>query len=275
MPRKPAPPQVAESAPAAATCVAAAPALAPKATRDPEQTRARILVAAKAEFARVGLGGARVDRIALAAGANKRMLYYYFGNKEDLFLAVLEAAYADIRNAEKGLRLGEVAPAEAIRRLMAFTWTYYLDHPEFLNLLNSENLHQARHLKNSSKVRSMHSPFIAMIREVLERGVAAGQFRDGVDPMQLYISMAGLAYFYLGNNYTLSAIFGRDLKASKAKAQRLAHMTEMVLGFLTSPAGTGVLAPVQAGRGIAGPVPGGSGMPDPAPRAGTVATGLA
>jgi len=223
MPRKPALPRVAVSA------------AAPKVTRDPEQTRARILEAAKAEFARVGLGGARVDRIALEAGANKRMLYYYYGNKEDLFLAVLEAAYEDIRNAEKGLRLDQAAPAESIRRLVAFTWNYYLEHPEFLNLLNSENLHQARHLKNSSKIRTMHSPFIAMIGRILERGAGAGEFRGGVDPMQLYISIAGLAYFYLGNNYTLSAIFGRDLKAAKAKAQRLAHMTEMVLGFLAAP----------------------------------------
>jgi AcrR family transcriptional regulator len=204
-----------------------------KATRDPEQTRQRILDAAKAEFSRVGLGGARVDRIALEAGANKRMLYYYFGNKEDLFLAVLEYAYEHIRSAEKGLHLDEVDPTEAIRRLVTFTWNYYLEYPEFLNLLNSENLHQARHLKNSARVRTMHSPFISMIGEILKRGAAAGVFRDDVDPMQLYISIAGLSYFYLGNNYTLSAIFGRDLKAPKAKAERIAHMNEMVLGFLT------------------------------------------
>jgi AcrR family transcriptional regulator len=220
----------------------AADSLPAKATRDPEQTRARILEAAKAEFARVGLGGARVDRIALEAGANKRMLYYYFGNKEDLFLAVLEGAYEHIRSAEKGLRLEEVDPAEAIRRLVTFTWTYYLEHPEFLNLLNSENLHQGRHLKGSGTVRTMHSPFISMIGQILERGVRGGEFRAGVDPMQLYISIAGLAYFYLGNNYTLSAIFGRDLKATKAKAQRLTHMHEVVLGYLAH----GAAAPAPA-----------------------------
>jgi AcrR family transcriptional regulator len=234
MPRKPALPR----ADVTASAAGAGAAVAPKATRDPEQTRARILEAAKCEFARVGLGGARVDSIALAAGANKRMLYYYYGNKEDLFLAVLEAAYEDIRNAEKGLQLDQLAPAEAVRRLVAFTWNYYLENPEFLNLLNSENLHQARHLKNSSKVRTMHSPFIAMIAQILDRGVRTGEFRGGVDPMQLYISIAGLAYFYLGNNYTLSAIFGRDLKAARAKAQRLAHMTDVVLGFLTTAAGS-------------------------------------
>jgi AcrR family transcriptional regulator len=202
------------------------------AVRDPEQTRARILAAAKAEFARVGLGGARVDRIAALAGANKRMLYYYFGNKDELFRAVLEATYEHIRESEKALHLDAVDPAEAIRRLVAFTWDYYLRHPEFLSLLNSANLHRAEHLKQSTKVRRMHSPFVALIGDILERGRAAGRFRDGVDAVQLYISIAALAYFYLGNNYTLSAIFGRDLKARKARDERLAHMTELVLGYL-------------------------------------------
>ena len=225
--------RVAQALSAQARAGVDADADAARITRDPEQTRQRILEAAKGEFARVGLGGARVDRIAQKAGANKRMLYYYFGNKEDLFLAVLEHAYEHIRTAEKGLRLEEVEPAEAIRRLVTFTWNYYLEHPEFLNLLNSENLHQARHLKNSAKVRTMHSPFITMLGQILERGAQAGDFRRGVDPVQLYVSIAGLSYFYLGNNYTLSAIFGRDLKAPKARAERLAHMTEMVLGYLT------------------------------------------
>jgi AcrR family transcriptional regulator len=202
------------------------------AVRDPEQTRGRILAAAEAEFARVGLGGARVDRIAALAGANKRMLYYYFGNKDELFRAVLEATYEHIRESEKALHLDEFDPPEAIRRLIAFTWNYYLEHPEFLSLLNSANLHRAEHLKQSTKVRRMHSPFVAMIREILERGVRTGVFRAGVDAVQLYISIAALAYFYLGNNFTLSAIFGRDLKARKARDERLAHMTELVLGYL-------------------------------------------
>ena len=200
--------------------------------RDPEQTRARILAAARDEFARVGLGGARVDRIAEIAGANKRMLYYYFGNKDELFRAVLEATYEHIRESEKALHLDEVDPPEAIRRLVSFTWNYYLKHPEFLSLLNSENLHRAEHLKQSSKVREMHSPFVAMLREIVERGVRGGVFRSGVDAVQLYISIAGLSYFYLANNFTLSAIFGRDLKAKKARDQRLAHMIEFVLGYL-------------------------------------------
>lgn len=200
--------------------------------RNSEKSRERILRAATGEFARRGLGGARVDRIAARAGANKRMLYYYFGSKDDLFLAVLEAAYARIRNAEKALRLEDVDPEEAIRRLVAFTWNYYLTHPEFMTLLNSENLHRGRHVRRSRRVAEMHSPFVATIREVLERGARAGKFRDGVDPVQLYISIAGLGYFYLSNRYTLSAIFRRDLMAPRSRAARLKHMTELVLGYL-------------------------------------------
>lgn len=191
-----------------------------------------ILEAATEEFAAFGLGGARVDRIAAKAQANKRMLYYYFGNKEDLFLAVLEETYARIRGEEHQLHLAEVDPREAIRRLVHFTWDYYLRHPEFLTLLNSENLHQARHLRKSRKIRTMHSPFVATLGDVLARGRRRGLFRDGVDPVQLYISIAGLAYFYLGNRHTLSTIFARNLLSPQARAKRLAHMTALVLGFL-------------------------------------------
>jgi AcrR family transcriptional regulator len=200
--------------------------------RDPPGNRARILSAALEEFARYGLGGARVDRIAARAGANKRMLYYYFGNKEDLFLVVLESRYAHIRRAELGLHLGALDPAEGIRRLIEFTWDYYLKHPEFLVLLNSENLHRGRHLRESRQIAAMHSPLVATLRDLLARGVRAGQFRRGVDPVQLYISIAGLGYFYLSNRHTLSTIFERDLLAARNKAERLKHMTALVLGYL-------------------------------------------
>jgi AcrR family transcriptional regulator len=205
---------------------------APRAARFPGETRARILAAAKSEFARAGLGGARVDRIAALAGANKRMIYYYFGNKDELFGAVLEEAYAHIRESEKALHLDAIDPAEAIRRLVAFTWHYFLENPEFLSLLNTENLHRAEHVKRSRKVRRMHLPFVALIGEILERGRRTGEFRAGVDAVQLYISIAGLAFFYLANRYTLSAIFGRDLTVRKARDERLTHMTDLVLGYL-------------------------------------------
>jgi AcrR family transcriptional regulator len=202
--------------------------------RDPEGTRARILEAATWEFARFGLGGARVDRIAERAGANKRMLYYYFGDKDGLFLAVLEHAYEGIRTAELELHLLDVPPVEGVRRLVEFTWRYYLAHPEFLTLLNSENLHRARHLKRSKNIRATNSPLIATLAEILRRGAAAGTFRSGVDALQLYVSIAGLAYFYLSNNHTLSQVFDRDLAAPAAREERLAHMIALVTGFLTN-----------------------------------------
>jgi AcrR family transcriptional regulator len=202
--------------------------------RDPERTRARILEAARTEFARRGLGGARVDQITARAGSNKRMIYYYFGNKEALFLAALESAYAHIRKAEQSLKLTDLEPAEGMRRLVQFTWEYYLAHPEFITLLNSENLHRARLLKKSKQIRALHSPLVAMLESLLQRGQRAGAFRRGVDPVQLYISIAALGYFYLSNNHTLSTIFGQDLMQARALKRRLAHMTELVLGYLSA-----------------------------------------
>jgi len=200
--------------------------------RDADRSQATILAAARDEFAESGLGGARMDRIAERAGVNKRLIYYYFEDKEQLFSAVLEAAYRHIREQEAGLRLLEHKPADAVRRLVEFTWHYYLEHPEFLTLLNSANLHRARHLEGSQRARELNSPLIATLGEILERGRKDGTFRGGVDPVQLYISIAGLAYFYLSNNFTLSAIFGRDLMSPKARSERLSHMVELVLGYV-------------------------------------------
>lgn len=200
--------------------------------RDADRSQKDILAAALGEFALHGLGGARMDRIAERAAVNKRLIYYYFENKESLFLAVLERAYESIRGEEQQLNLTQIEPIEAIRRLISFTWNYYIAHPEFLTLLNSENLHRARHLKKSTKVRTMHSPLVQTIADVLERGHKTGLFRAGVDPVQLYISIAGLSYFYLGNNYTLSTIFDRELLGAKAKVERLSHMTDLLLGYL-------------------------------------------
>ena len=201
-------------------------------TRNPARTRQSIIEAATAEFAEFGIGGARIDAIAARAGLNKRLLYYYFGNKEDLFQAVLERAYENIRAAERELHLGEIDPVEAIRKLVSFTWHYYIAHPEFISLLNSENLRKACHLRNSINILEMNSPLLQTLESVLERGRASRLFRSGVDPAQLYISIAALSYFYLSNQHTLSAIFGRDLRQPKAESERLSHMTELVLGFL-------------------------------------------
>lgn len=201
-------------------------------SRDADRSQLAILLAARDEFAQHGLGGARVDRIAERADVNKRLIYYYFGSKDELFLAVLENAYADIREAETQLHLRNMAPAQAIRRLTEFTWEYYIAHPEFLTLLNSENLHQGRHLAMSSRVREMNSPLIQTLAEILERGRNEGLFRGGIDAIQLYVSIAGMAYFYLSNNHTLSAIFGRDLMTPKAHHERLSHMCDVILGYV-------------------------------------------
>ena len=173
-----------------------------------------------------------MDRIAERAALNKRLIYYYFEDKEKLFQAVLEQTYRDIREEERKLNLLNLKPAEALRRLVEFTWDYYLKHPEFLTLLNSANLHKARHLQGSQRAREMNSPLIEMLAQILEHGRKDGSFRGGVDPLQLYVSIAGLSYFYLSNNHTLSAIFGRDLMSAKARHERLNHMCDVILGYV-------------------------------------------
>ncbi len=207
------------------------------AIKDAERTRAQILEAAAREFAAAGLGGARVGRIAAQAGVNVRMLYYYFRSKDALFLAVLERTYARVREAEKRLELDQGPPEDALRRLVRFTWEYQIAHPEFITLVNSENLHQGRHLKRSSLIQRLHAPLLETIGRLLERGVREGVFRRGVDPMQLYITIASLGYFYLSNRHTLSAIFGRDLIAPRQRAERLAHMMEVVFKYVASEKG--------------------------------------
>ena len=192
-------------------------------------TQQKILEAATAEFARYGLGGARVDRIASRAGANKRMLYYYFGSKEDLFLAVLEAAYEGIRSAERALDLEHADPREALKRLVEFTWRYSLRHPEFQSLLASENMYKGHHLERSRRMHRLHSPLVGTLRDILRRGERLRLFRPGIDPVQLYISIAAEGYFYLSNRYTLSSIFARDLMAPRALAGRARHIRDMIL----------------------------------------------
>ena len=201
-------------------------------SRDADRSQLAILAAARDEFSRHGLAGARMDRIAESAKLDKRLIYYYFTSKDDLFLAVLEGTYADIREAEKQLHLSNLDPAQAIRRLTEFTWEYYIAHPEFITLLNSENLHRASHLTQSGRIREMNSPLIQTLGAILERGRSEGIFRGGIDPLQLYISIASLAYFFLSNNYTLSTVFGRDLRTPKAHSERLSHICDVILGYV-------------------------------------------
>ena len=207
---------------------------APK-TRDPDATRKRILAAAKVEFARKGLGGARVDDIATRAKANKRMMYHYFGNKEELFRLTLEDAYAGIREAEAKLALEKDDPVTAMTRLVRFTWGYYLGNPEFITLVNSENLHKARHLRGSERIREMSRPFVARMKTLLERGAAEGQFRADLDPVQMNITIAAIGYYYLTNRFTGSIVFERDLMSEQALAERLDFNIKTILRLICTP----------------------------------------
>ncbi len=200
--------------------------------RDPNRTREAILAAAQHEFATKGLSGGRVDEIARRARANKRMIYHYFGNKDGLYLAALERVYEDLRGTERTLDLGHLAPEAAIRRLVEFTFDYSRQHPELISLINNENLHRARHLQKSNKVRELHSPFVKLIDGILRRGVAEGVFRRGLDPVELYITIAAVGYFYLSNNWTLSTIFGRALGTDAACRKRRKHNVDVILNAI-------------------------------------------
>jgi AcrR family transcriptional regulator len=203
-------------------------------TRDAEATKARILEAAKKEFAKKGLGGARVDVIAEKANANKRMIYHYFESKEALFQTVLEAAYVDIRTAEQKLDLDHLEPRKALEKLVSFTWHYYLKNPEFLTLVNSENLHRAKHLKNSEVIKVVSRKFVSMVGGILDRGVAAGVFRPGIDPVQLNITIAAIGYYYLTNRFTGSIVFERDLMEKSALEARLRFNIDTVLRIVAA-----------------------------------------
>ena len=197
--------------------------------RDPDATKLRILAAATQEFAKFGLGGARVDRIAARAKANKRMLYHYFGNKDELFAITVENAYAQFRDREAALHLDSLDPVSAMQRLVGFVWNYFIANPEFITLVNSENLHKAKHLKASKRTTDMSRKFVARMQVLLSRGEASGVFRHGLDPVQVNISIAAIAYYYLTNRFTGSIVFERDLMTKEALSARLAFNINTVL----------------------------------------------
>lgn len=220
--------------------VAGEPASREVRSRDPERTRASILAAATVEFSARGFAGAGIDAIASRSGANRRMIYHYFGSKRGLWLAVLEQAYERARTAELSLRLDALSPEEAMKALVTFTFDSFIGDRTFINLLNSENLHQARHLKESKRVKGLHSPLIGILQAILDRGVAAGVFRMGVDPAQLWISIAGLSYFYFSNQFTLSVVLDRNLQSTAELDERRAHVADLILHALRSGAVGGV-----------------------------------
>ena len=189
-------------------------------------------MAAAEEFASGGLFGARVDQIARRAETNERMLYYYFGSKEQLFTAVLEHAFSALTEAERVLDLDGVAPVEAVTRLAHFIWDYYRDHPELLRLINNENLHEARYLHKSTRIREMMSPIVAKLGNVLMRGQKAGLFRSDVDPLRFYVTLSGLGYYIVSNRFTLAATLGRDFTDTDERAEMVRMNTEVLLAYL-------------------------------------------
>ena len=201
-------------------------------SRDPEGTKAAILAAATREFMEKGFGGARIDAIAAHAKINKRMLYHYYGGKEALYVAVLEETYTAIRKAEARLDLAHRDPAEGLRDLVQFTFRYFLDHPEFLSLLGTENLMQAKFLKKSERIVAVNSPLIDELRDVLKRGAETGVFRADTDPLDVYLTMASMGFFYLSNRWTLSTVFRRDLVAKSEIVRWGEHISDVLLSYL-------------------------------------------
>ncbi len=202
------------------------------ASRDAEATRLRILAAAELEFARKGLAGARVDTIAEESGANKGMIYYYFENKEELYIAVLERVYAAMRQSERDLAFEHLPPLEAIRTLVEFKFDYFAQNPAAIRLLTGENLQDAQFLKRSERLQDLQHSLVETLDRILKAGASAGTIRSGVDPLQLYLSISGLSFFYFANAATLTTSFGRDLAAPDALAQRRAHVAEVILSYL-------------------------------------------
>lgn len=200
--------------------------------RDPAATRKKLLTAARREFADSGLAGARVDEIAARAGVNKQLVYHYFGDKDALYLAVLEWVYEEIRAQERKLNLEGLPPQQAIKRLIEASFDHLAAHPDFIVLLNDENRGGARHVRGSRKLEAMHSPLVSMVSAILSEGVRAGVFRKGINPVHLYISIAGLSYFYFSNTPTLSAIFGKDLSSPAARKARRKHVVDLVMQSL-------------------------------------------
>ncbi len=202
------------------------------ARRDPARTRARLLEAAVAEFSAHGYSGARTDRIALNAGTNIRMLYHYFGSKDELYVAVLEAVLADLRHDELQLDAEALAPLEGLLRIFDFVDGHFAAHPQLRKLLAFENLNEARHLTRSARIPEMSTPVLSLIRKLLARGAASGQVRRGVDALHLYVAMVSLAYYGRAHAFTLSSIFAKDMHKGSWQKTHLKLTRQMVAAFL-------------------------------------------
>ena len=200
----------------------------------PEANRARIVRAAIDEFAARGFKGASMDAIAARTDTTRALINYHFGGKEKIYLAVLEHVYAEIRQAEGLLDLDHLDPASAIRRIVEFTFTYYLEHEGFVRLVVAENQARGGHFRKSKAMRSLNRPIIERLARVIARGQADGAFRAGVDPVQVHMIIAALGLFNVTNQYTFGAIFQRDMGAKGDVRQRRELVADVVLGYLTT-----------------------------------------
>ena len=193
-----------------------------------QATRDAILRAATKVFAKHGFAGGRIEQISTAAKSHDRMIYYYFGSKEALFIAVIEGVYRRFNEAEQALALDVAQPQQALTDVIRFVWRYYQKNPEFITLLNTENLLRGKHIAKSAKAREYSSPVIAITDSVLRSGAALGLFRADLGARDVYLMIAGMAYFYLGNRYTLSSFLGENLEAPAALAHWEAFIVDAV-----------------------------------------------
>ena len=205
----------------------------PKRTNDPERTMAGILSVATAEFAAKGLAGARIDAIADATHTSKRMIYYYYGSKEGLYLAVLEDAYRRIRATEAELHLADLSPMEALKTLVGFTFDHHHSNQDFIRLVMNENIQRGRYLAQSKLIQELNVSAIQSIEDLYKRGVKAGVFRKGLDPIDIHASISALTFFNVSNRYTFDLIFKRDGQTAQALAARRQSVVDMVLRFVS------------------------------------------
>ena len=200
-------------------------------TNDPARTMAGIMAVATQEFAAKGLAGARIDAIADATHTSKRMIYYYFGSKEGLYLAVLEESYRRIRQTESDLQLADLPPAEALAKLVGFTFDHHYGNQDFVRLVMSENIQRGEYLAQSKLIQELNVSVIESIQELYERGVKKGVFRKGLDPIDIHASISALTFFNVSNRYTFDLIFKRNCYTPKSLAQRRQRVIEMVQRF--------------------------------------------
>jgi AcrR family transcriptional regulator len=202
---------------------------APRRTNDPDGTRRNIVEVATREFAQKGYSGARVDAIASRTRTSKRMIYYYFGSKEGLYLAVLDEAYSGIRRAEATLDLETLQPEAALGTIVGFTFDYYNKHPEFVRLVMNENIMDGAHMARSKTISKLNVTVIDALRRIIARGQKQRVFRRDIDPIELHMSISALGIFHVANRATFSTIFNRDMTSPKALATRREEIVEIVL----------------------------------------------